>query len=78
MAGHLVVRHDVLLDGDSNVDQVFGSDRKTTEVVTGSMDGDFTEATGYFVHNFTLAEVKQLRCVQRMEVRPAESTYVVF
>ena len=68
-AGYLVVRHDVLLDGDSNVDELFGKSRMTKEQVTGSMDGDFTEAEGYFVHNFTLEEIKTLRCVQRMEGR---------
>ena len=67
-AGHLVVRHDVLLDGDSNVEELFPKFRKTKEKVTGSMDGDFTEADGYFVKNFTLAEVKTLRCIQRMPV----------
>ena len=69
----------MLLDGDSNVEELFQrrkrsnveelfESRKTKEKVTGSMDGDFTEAEGYFVHNFTLAEVKTLRCIQRMPV----------
>lgn len=40
------MRHDVLLDGDSDVDVVFPESRMSSEQVLGSMDGDFTDATG--------------------------------
>ncbi len=61
--GVLIVRHEPILDGTTNVAEVFGEERKSTKVLDGE------EVTAYFAEDFTLAEIKQLRAVQPLAFR---------
>jgi glycerophosphoryl diester phosphodiesterase len=56
--GHLIARHEPMLDGTTNVAQVFGANRKSTRMVDG------VSTTAYFANDFTLAEIKQIRAIQ--------------
>jgi glycerophosphoryl diester phosphodiesterase len=60
----LVVRHEPMLSGTTNVADIpiFAS-KKTTKNVDGAM------VTDWFVSDFTLAEIKQLRAKQALEER---------
>ncbi|MEL6605974.1 MAG: glycerophosphodiester phosphodiesterase family protein, partial [Cyanobacteria bacterium J06614_10] len=60
--GVLIARHEPLLDGTTNVAEVF-PDR----IATKNLDG--FETTGYFAEDFTLEEIKQLRAVQSRDFR---------
>ncbi|MEM8504508.1 MAG: esterase-like activity of phytase family protein [Cyanobacteria bacterium P01_D01_bin.1] len=61
--GVLIARHEPMLDGTTNVAEVFGEDRMSTK----NLDG--VEVTAYFAEDFTLEEIKQLRAVQSRDFR---------
>lgn len=67
--GHLVARHDNVLDLTTDVSQrPEFADRRTTKMVEG------VAVTDWFSEDFTLAEIKQLRAVERIPlVRPANT-----
>ena len=69
--GILVVRHDNEISQTTNVDQIQKfKERKTTKIVDG------IQLTGYFVEDFTLKELKELRARERMpEIRPGNVKY---
>lgn len=56
--GHLIARHEPILDGTTNVASVFDASRKTTRMLDG------VSTTAYFADTFTLAEIKTLRAIQ--------------
>lgn len=56
--GHLIARHEPMLDGTTDVAAKFGADRRSTRLVDG------VSTTAYFASDFTLAEIKTLRAVQ--------------
>lgn len=65
--GHLIARHEPLLDATTDVGSLPRfADRKTTRV----MDGVST--TGFFACDFTLGEIRQLRAVQPNAARSRE------
>jgi glycerophosphoryl diester phosphodiesterase len=65
--GHLIARHEPLLDLTTDVARrAEFANRKTTK----HMDGK--PVTGYFASDFTLAEIKQLRAVQANPARSKE------
>jgi glycerophosphoryl diester phosphodiesterase len=69
--GVLVARHENEISGTSDVaDRPEFADRKTTKVVDG------TELTGWFVEDFTLAELKTLKAKERIpDVRPENTQF---
>ena len=69
--GHLVCRHENEIGGTTDVaDHPEFADRRTTKSVDG------TEITGWFTEDFTLAELKTLRAVERIpENRPHNTLY---
>ncbi|GAA4610868.1 glycerophosphodiester phosphodiesterase [Saccharopolyspora hordei] len=69
--GVLVARHENEISGTTDVaEHPEFADRKTTKVIDG------TEVTGWFTEDFTLAELKTLRAVERIpEVRPHNTIY---
>jgi glycerophosphoryl diester phosphodiesterase len=69
--GVLVARHEAEIGGTTDVARRREfADRLTTKVVDGR------EATGWFVEDFTLAELKTLRAVERLpELRPRNTRY---
>lgn len=69
--GVLIARHDNLLDLTTDVAKraEFAS-RKTTKTVDGR------EVTGWFSEDFTLAEIKQLRAIERIpDIRPGNQRF---
>lgn len=56
--GHLIARHEPLLDDTTNVAEVFGPGRKTTRTLDGQ------QISGYYADTFTLAEIKTLTARQ--------------
>ncbi len=56
--GHLIARHEPILDGTTNVSAVFDASRKSTRLLDG------VSTTAYFADTFTLAEIKTLRAIQ--------------
>ncbi|MCQ9378380.1 glycerophosphodiester phosphodiesterase [Methyloversatilis sp. XJ19-49] len=56
--GHLIARHEPILDGTTNVSSVFDVSRKSTRLLDG------VSTTAYFADTFTLAEIKTLRAIQ--------------
>lgn len=69
--GHLIARHDNVLDLTTDVARrpEFAG-RKTTKTVDG------VEVTGWFSEDFTLAEIKTLRAIERIpSVRPANTRF---
>jgi glycerophosphoryl diester phosphodiesterase len=69
--GHLVVRHENEIGGTTDVAKhpEFAS-RKTTKVIDGQ------QITGWFTEDFTLAEIKTLRCRERLpQLRPASAAF---
>jgi glycerophosphoryl diester phosphodiesterase len=69
--GHLVCRHEPEIGGTTDVGQrpEFSS-RKATHVIDGE------PVTGWFTHDFTLAELKTLRCRERLpQLRPDSARY---
>ena len=68
--GRLVAIHSVDLNITTNVDVVFPNRRRNDKhMPEGSKD------SGYYVQDFTLEEIKQLRVKQRVEDTPARSRY---
>lgn len=69
--GVLVARHENEISGTTDVaSRPAFADRKTTKVVDG------VSVTGWFTEDFTLAELKTLRAVERLpQVRPANTAF---
>jgi glycerophosphoryl diester phosphodiesterase len=69
--GHLVCRHEPEIGGTTNVaDHPEFADRKTTKLLDG------VSTTGWFTEDFTLAELKTLRAVERIPAnRPHNTLY---
>lgn len=69
--GVLVARHENEISGTTDVaDRPEFADRRTTKVVDG------VPITGWFTEDFTLAELRTLRAVERLpEVRPANTAF---
>jgi glycerophosphoryl diester phosphodiesterase len=65
--GHLIARHEPLLDDTTDVRSrpEFAS-RRTTKTLDGK------EVTGYYASDFTLAEIRQLRAIQPNSARSKE------
>lgn len=65
--GQLVVRHEPMLSGTTNVSEVLAfASKKTTKNIDGAM------ITDWFVSDFTLAEIKQLKAKQAFAERSQE------
>jgi glycerophosphoryl diester phosphodiesterase len=69
--GVLVARHENEISGTTDVaDRAEFADRKAVKIIDGQ------EVTGWFVEDFTLAELKTLRARERLpELRPANTRY---
>ena len=69
--GHLVCRHEPEIGGTTDVARhPEFADRKTTLVIDGE------KITGWFTQDFTLAELKTLRCRERLpELRPGSASF---
>ncbi|MEU6356896.1 glycerophosphodiester phosphodiesterase [Streptomyces sp. NPDC047072] len=69
--GHLVCRHEPEIGGTTDVaDHKEFADRKTTKVLDG------VSLTGWFTEDFTLAELKTLRAIERIPAnRPHNTLY---
>lgn len=69
--GEFIVRHENIISDTTDVaDRPEFADRLTTKIVEGS------EQTGWFTEDFTLAELKTLRAVERLpDERPANTIY---
>jgi len=69
--GHLVCRHEPEIGGTTDVaDHPEFADRKTTKVLDG------VSTTGWFTEDFTLAELKTLRAIERIPAaRPRNTLY---
>jgi glycerophosphoryl diester phosphodiesterase len=69
--GHLVARHENEIGGTTNVaSHPEFADRKTTKVIDGET------INGWFTEDFTLAELKTLRCRERLpQLRPGSAAY---
>jgi glycerophosphoryl diester phosphodiesterase len=69
--GVLVVRHENEISGTTDVaDRPEYANRKTTKTIDGA------EVTGWFTEDFTLAELKTLRVMERLpELRPANTRF---
>ncbi|WP_460063608.1 glycerophosphodiester phosphodiesterase [Streptomyces sp. YKOK-I1] len=69
--GHLVCRHEPEIGGTTDVaDHQEFADRRTTKVLDG------VSVTGWFTEDFTLAELKTLRAVERIPAnRPHNTLY---
>jgi glycerophosphoryl diester phosphodiesterase len=69
--GHLVCRHDHVLDLTTDVaSRPEFADRRTTKVTEG------VAVTAWFSEDFTLAEIQKLRAVERMaDIRPANTRF---
>ena len=70
--GHLVCRHEPEIGGTTNVaDHPEFAGRRTTKVLDG------VSTTGWFTEDFTLAELKTLRAIERIPAnRPHNTLYV--
>lgn len=69
--GHLIARHDNVLDRTTNIASLpeFAA-RRTTKTVDGA------RVEGWFSEDFTLAEIKRLRAIERIpHVRPANARF---
>lgn len=65
--GFLVVRHEPMLSGTTNVSEM---PKFTSKKTTKNVDGK--QITDWFVSDFTLAEIKQLRAKQAFAERPKQ------
>jgi glycerophosphoryl diester phosphodiesterase len=61
--GQLIVRHEPMLDGTTDVASKFDASRRSTRMLDG------VATTAYFASDFTLAEIKTLRAVQPVATR---------
>ncbi|MGX4693257.1 glycerophosphodiester phosphodiesterase [Streptomyces sp. JNUCC 63] len=67
--GHLVCRHEPEIGGTTDVaDHPEFADRKTTKALDG------VPTTGWFTEDFTLAELKRLRAIERIPANRPHST----
>ncbi|MCZ4118346.1 glycerophosphodiester phosphodiesterase [Streptomyces sp. H39-S7] len=67
--GHLVCRHEPEIGGTTDVSQHPGfASRRTTKTIDG------TATTGWFTEDFTLAELKTLRAVERLPANRQRNT----
>ena len=64
--GVLIARHEPMLDDTTDVAVRFGVGRRTTKMLDG------ISTTAYFASDFTLAEIKTLRALQPVGVRPQQ------
>ncbi|MEW6694561.1 Glycerophosphodiester phosphodiesterase, periplasmic [Tepidimonas thermarum] len=64
--GHLIARHEPMLDDTTDVAQKFPASRQRT------MNLDGVSVTAYFASDFTLAEIKTLRAKQPRAARPQQ------
>ncbi|OBS31065.1 glycerophosphodiester phosphodiesterase [Tepidimonas fonticaldi] len=64
--GHLIARHEPMLDDTTDVAQKFPASRQRT------MNVDGVPVTAYFAGDFTLAEIKTLRTRQPRAARPQQ------
>jgi glycerophosphoryl diester phosphodiesterase len=64
--GHLIARHEPMLDGTTDIAAKFNASRKTTRMLDG------ISTTAYFANDFTLAEIKTLRAMQSGSARPQQ------
>jgi len=65
--GHLIARHEPLLDGTTDVaTRPEFADRKTTKLLDG------VKTTGFYASDFMLFEIKRLRAIQPRGDRPQE------
>ena len=65
--GHLIARHEPLLDGTTDVaTRPEYASRKTTKLLDG------IKTTGFYASDFTLYEIKRLRAIQPRSDRPQE------
>ena len=64
--GHLIARHEPMLDSTTDVAAKFPASRKSTRLVDG------VSTTAYFANDFTLAEIKTLGAVQAGAARPQQ------
>ena len=64
--GHLIARHEPMLDTTTDVASKFDVSRRSTKLV----DGEST--TAYFASDFTLAEIKTLKAIQPRSGRPQQ------
>ncbi|MBO9708355.1 MAG: glycerophosphodiester phosphodiesterase [Caulobacter sp.] len=69
--GHLIARHENEIGGTTDVgSRPEFAGRKTTKTIDGQ------QVTGWFVEDFTLAEIKTLRARERLpQLRPANTRY---
>jgi glycerophosphoryl diester phosphodiesterase len=69
--GVLVCRHENEISETTNIaDHAAFADRRTTKTIEGA------EITGWFIEDFTLAELKTLRCKERLpQLRPQNMAY---
>ncbi len=69
--GHLIARHENEIGGTTDVaSHAEFADRKATKTIDGQ------SITGWFVEDFTLAEIKTLRARERLpQLRPANTKY---
>ncbi|MBW6398606.1 endonuclease/exonuclease/phosphatase family protein [Roseomonas sp. HJA6] len=69
--GHLIDRHEPMLSGTTDIaEHPEFADRKTTKVIEGET------VTDWFAEDFTLAEIKTLRAVERIpQLRPDSADY---
>jgi len=61
--GQLIVRHEPMLDGTTDVASKFDASRRSTRMLDG------VATTAYFASDFTLAEIKTLRAIQPVATR---------
>ncbi|CAG9313665.1 unnamed protein product [Blepharisma stoltei] len=73
---HLVINHDNLLNETSNVELLPQFAYLHTTKVVQTYSGNVTE-TGWFVEDFTLEQIKQLKAKQRLSFRPATFNYLL-
>lgn len=69
--GHLVARHENEIGGTTDIsDRPEFADRATSKVIDGR------EVTGWFTEDLTLAELRTLRCRERLpDLRPGNTAY---
>jgi len=64
--GHLIARHEPMLDSTTDVATKFDASRKTTRMVDG------VSTAAYFANDFSLPEIKTLGAVQARSGRPTQ------
>jgi len=67
--GHVIVRHDLLLDKDTNVKSLERFQGRAQERRVWAVDGDKLLMKGFYACDFTLAEVKEMEATEEFESR---------